>query len=329
MIGFGQVYIPDANFKAYLVGNSAINTNGDSEIQVSEANLFNDTIECYGMNISDLTGIEAFTDLTYLWCYGNQLTSLDVTQNTALTDLNCWDNQLTSLDVTLNTNLTDLHCWDNQLTSLDVTQNTSLTELNCSDNQITSLDVSQNTALAHLICNDSQLTSLGLSQNTMLSTLNCDNTQLTSLDVSANTALWGLMCSNNLLTSLDVSANTALTILVCNSNQLTSLDLRNGNNNMLWWNSGSPIPGISVSNNPYLNCINVDDSSYCNSNWLSEMDPQHYYSNNCPPSAIEEKTTDKEILKVTDLLGRETKQTNQPLFYIYDDGTVEKRIVIE
>ena len=39
--------------------------------------------------------------------------------------------------------------------------------------------------------------------------------------------------------------------------------------------------------------------------------------------------TNKELLKVTDLLGRETKETNQPLFYIYDDGTVEKRIVIE
>ena len=37
----------------------------------------------------------------------------------------------------------------------------------------------------------------------------------------------------------------------------------------------------------------------------------------------------KKLEKVTDLLGRETKQTNQPLFYIYDDGTVEKRIVIE
>ena len=48
-----------------------------------------------------------------------------------------------------------------------------------------------------------------------------------------------------------------------------------------------------------------------------------------PPSAIQEQTTNKELLKVTDLLGRETKQTNQPLFYIYDDGTVEKRIVIE
>jgi len=46
-------------------------------------------------------------------------------------------------------------------------------------------------------------------------------------------------------------------------------------------------------------------------------------------TAIQEHTTTKELLKVTDLLGRETKQTNQPLFYIYDDGTVEKRIVIE
>jgi len=37
----------------------------------------------------------------------------------------------------------------------------------------------------------------------------------------------------------------------------------------------------------------------------------------------------RNLLKVTDLLGRETKETNQPLFYIYDNGTVEKRIVIE
>jgi len=58
MIGFGQnVNIPDAKFKAYLVGNSAINTNNDSEIQVSEANSFSGTIDCSFLNISDLTGI--------------------------------------------------------------------------------------------------------------------------------------------------------------------------------------------------------------------------------------------------------------------------------
>jgi Leucine-rich repeat (LRR) protein len=50
----------------------------------------------------------------------------------------------------------------------------------------------------------------------------------------------------------------------------------------------------------------------------------------CGVSAIQEHSTNKELLKVTDLLGRETKGTkNEVLFYIYDDGTVEKRIVIE
>ena len=37
----------------------------------------------------------------------------------------------------------------------------------------------------------------------------------------------------------------------------------------------------------------------------------------------------RKLEKTVDILGRETKGTNQPLFYIYDDGTVEKKIVIE
>jgi Leucine-rich repeat (LRR) protein len=94
LIGFGQnVNIPDANFKAYLVGNTAINTNGDTEIQVSEAAAFNGTIDCSWMDIYNLTGIEAFTALTKLYCYNNQLTSLNVSQNTALTNLECNGNK--------------------------------------------------------------------------------------------------------------------------------------------------------------------------------------------------------------------------------------------
>ena len=108
------VNIPDINFKAYLVGNTAINTNGDSEIQVSEASAFTDTIECANLNISNLKGIEAFTALTYLNCSDNQLTSLDVSKNTALTDLRCSNNQLTSLDVSKNPALGNLHCDGNK-----------------------------------------------------------------------------------------------------------------------------------------------------------------------------------------------------------------------
>jgi len=323
MIGFGQnVNIPDANFKAYLVGNSLINTNGDTEIQVSEATAFSDTIECGGLNISDLTGIGAFTDLTYLFCYSNQLTSLDVSNNLALTFLDCNNNQLTSINVSGCTALTLLQCQSNQLTSLDISNNTALENLYCSNNQLTNLDVSQNTVLYVLLCSDNQLTSLDVTNNTALIALGCLSTQLTNLDVSQNTALIHLNCVDNQLTSLDVSNNTALTILDCYDNNLTSLDLRNGNN--------INITSFSVTNNPNLSCINVDDFQYSLINW-TDIDPQHYFSNNCSgTTSIQEQTTNKELLKVTDLLGRETKGTkDEILFYIYDDGTVEKRLVIE
>ena len=152
-IGLGQnVNIPDANFKAYLVGNTAINTNGDTEIQVTEASAFKGAIDCGDMNISNLTGIEAFTALTWLRCSNNQLTSLDVSANTDLTYLECEVNQLTRLYLSKNTALTTLHCSSNQITSLDVSQNTALTTLWCSENELSSLDVSQNTALTELGC---------------------------------------------------------------------------------------------------------------------------------------------------------------------------------
>ena len=93
-----NVDIPDANFKAYLVGNKKINTNSDTEIQVSEAVTFRDSIDCSLRNISNLKGIEAFTNLIYLWCNENQLTSLDVSKNTVLKTLQCQGNQLKCLN---------------------------------------------------------------------------------------------------------------------------------------------------------------------------------------------------------------------------------------
>jgi len=52
--------------------------------------------------------------------------------------------------------------------------------------------------------------------------------------------------------------------------------------------------------------------------------------NYCPnASSVSEINTNRQIVRVTDVLGRKKKGINQPLFYMYDDGTVEKRIVIE
>jgi len=154
--------------------------------------------------------------------------------------------------------------------------------------------------------------------------LNCGSNQLTSLDLSQNIYIDELECSFNQITSLDLSNNTELTKIYIDDNQLTYLDLRNGNN--------SNIIDFYASYNPNLTCINVDNVAWSTSNWLIssyQIDAQHYFSTNCSTTEIQEHTTNKELLKITDLLGRETKQTNIPFIEIYDDGTVEKRIVIE
>ena len=327
MIGFGQqTYVPDDSFEIYLEANGMGNGIANDEY-VTTANINTVTyLDISNIGASNLTGIESFTDLTYLNCEGNPLSILDVSQNTSLTYLNCEDNQLTSLDLSNNTALIESKCQGNNLTSIDVSQNSALTTLNCRSNQLTSLDVSQNSALTSLDCYGNQFISLDVSQNTALQYLHCYFNQLTSLDVSQNTALIELNCYSNQLTNLDVSNNLALTDLSCKNNQLTSLDVRNGNNINI---DHSSYPGFKTENNPNLTCIDVDDVNYSTTNW-TDIDPQHYFSNNCSGTTdIKEHPKNKELLKVTDLLGRETKQTNQPLFYIYDDGTVEKKIILE
>jgi len=109
--------------------------------------------------------------------------------------------------------------------------------------------------------------------------------------------------------------------LSCNDNQLTSLNLKNIN----YFNIG-----LNTTQNPALVCIEVSDSTVATNALSNGIDSWTHFSEDCDyVTSLEEHTINKELLKVTDLLGRETQETNQPLFYIYDDGTVEKRIVIE
>ena len=47
-------------------------------------------------------------------------------------------------------------------------------------------------------------------------------------------------------------------------------------------------------------------------------------------TSVDEIKTIKTLLKITDIFGREINPyTNTQLFYIYDDGTIEKRITLE
>jgi len=277
-----NVYIPDPMFKTILLGNTQINTNGDNEIQLSEAQAYTGAIYCYNTGITDLTGIEAFPNIIMLNCGNNQLTSLDVTNNTALKRLHCGINQLTVLDLSNNTVLEELYCYNNLFTSLDVSNNTALEVLSCFGNMFTALDVNNNTALRILGCNYNQLTALDVSNNTVLEELYCYNNLLASLDVSNNSDLEILSCFYNQLTVLDVDNNTALTGLWCDSNNLTALSINNLTNLIYLNCSDNQLVSLNVQNgnninfldfnasgNPDLLCIQVDDVTWSTENWTS------------------------------------------------------------
>ena len=182
-----------------------VDANKDGKITVNEAKKVRALVLNYeggelgdfvGFNIERMPEIKYFTSLEYLDCWGNQLTSLDVSNNTALTSLNCGGNQLTSLDVSNNTALIELYCGENQLTSLNLSGCTALEWLECWENQLTSLNLSGCTALELLECWENQLTSLDVSDNTALTYLDCYYNRITSLDVSMCHDLSTLACVN-------------------------------------------------------------------------------------------------------------------------------------
>jgi hypothetical protein len=240
-------YIPDPAFLEYCHSMMpSWDTNGNDKLSPTEAAaVISIDVYNYPGGLASLEGIEYFTGLTSLFCSYNQLTALDVSNNTALTNLTCSYNQLTALDVSKNTALIDLQCISNQLTALDVSNNTALTNLTCSFNQLTELDVSKNTELTDLRCDNNQTTALDVSNNTALTNLRCEYNQITALDVSKNTELTSLSCFFNQLTALDVSKNTELTILWCEGNQLTVLDISKNSALINIAFHGNPGDGVS------------------------------------------------------------------------------------
>ncbi|WP_297116524.1 hypothetical protein [uncultured Porphyromonas sp.] len=96
-------------------------------------------------------------DVTELDCNENQLTSLDLSQNTALTKLDCSWNLLTSLDVSKSAALEILYCNDNKLTNLDVSKNTALDLLFCSNNKLTNLNMSGCARLRVIACDSNYI----------------------------------------------------------------------------------------------------------------------------------------------------------------------------
>ena len=97
---FSQVVeIPDPNFLNRLLNPNPfepiIDTNNDGQIQVSEAGaltgnlnlFFNEITQDPSQRIQDLTGLEAFINITNLNISGNAVSELNTTSNNSLTSI--------------------------------------------------------------------------------------------------------------------------------------------------------------------------------------------------------------------------------------------------
>ena len=294
-LGFAQyTAIPDPNFEQAL-----IDLNIDSGIidgKVLTANIRNvKSLELQAKNISDLTGIEAFTKLEILnlgifytdysktnkisnlnltnniylqslTCSYNELSNLDLSKNIYLTSLYLDNNKLSSLDISKNTLLTTLNCGSNNLTSLDVSKNAFLSMLFCPENQLTALDVSKNLALTRLNFYNNKLSTLDISQNKKLVFLSCNNNPISNLDVSLAAELVGLECANSQLTNLNISTNTLLTSLDCRENKINVLDVSKNLKLIHLGCSSNQLTTIDISKNLVLQSLSI------NNNQLSNID---------------------------------------------------------
>jgi hypothetical protein len=260
------VNIPDANFKSALLNHDpVIDTNNDGEIQQSEAEAVI-IMSVDHKEISSMEGIQSFTNLVHLVCHRNELTSLDVTQNSVLEFLWCFDNNLTSLDVSQNSNLETLVAYNNNLSSIDVSQNAELKVLGVERNNISTLDVSENLQLISLHCGYNNLSVLDVDQNIMLGSLHCTGNMISELNVTSNTLLTSLGAGSNGLSTIDLTQNPDLEVLNLWYNNLTEIDISQNPNIALFYCQGNQLSSLDVTQQSNLNLF------YCQENQITSLD---------------------------------------------------------
>ncbi|WP_420574668.1 leucine-rich repeat domain-containing protein [Kordia sp.] len=289
----GQTYVPNDNFEQAL-----IDLGYDSVLDnfVTTANI--NTVEFLDVsnrNITNIVGIEDFAALKTLFAFDNQLTNIDITQNSALEDLSVQNNSLSTLDITQNLALKIVNAGNNNLTAVDLSQNTALEKVNFQQNQLTAINVMQNIALEDLtVPGNTQISSVNVSNNTSLVQLSISDTQISTLNLSNNTSLTNLFIANCPISVLDISSNLALEFLSVSGTQLTNIDLSDHPVfDALFAENTSTLTGINVQNGnntnfrffftrntPNLACVQVDNVAYSTASW-TDVDAGTNFSTDC------------------------------------------------
>ena len=150
-----KVSIPDSNFEQALI-DLRFDDILDGEVDKDRVDFITELI-LDDRGISDLTGISEFDDLVNLNIRNNEITSLDVSNNTNLLFVWAEGNELETVDVSGLSSLEKLGLDRNRLRLVDVRTNIGLQLLTLSENQLGSIDVSSNNALTDFTVVDNPL----------------------------------------------------------------------------------------------------------------------------------------------------------------------------
>jgi len=170
--------------------------------------------------------------------------------------------------------LKELLADNNAITQIDLSQNLNLEKLFITNNQITNLNLGNNLKLKNLDAGTNNIFFINVSDLKDLESLSLYNNQLTSINLISNQKLQAFIANDNLLEYVDVRNNPALFWLDLDDNLLEDLMLKNGNN--------TNISQFSITGNPNLGCVEVDDVDFSNTNW-TEKDATANYSLDCAP----------------------------------------------
>ena len=135
VIVFGQqTYVPDDTFEQRLIDHGYDSVLDDyvntSSIDTVTRLFIGWSNACIYPPINDLTGIEDFIALEIFGCSNNQITNLDLSNNTSLKYIESLDgNLITSLDLSNCTSLIAAECNDNLISSLNISNCNALEDL--------------------------------------------------------------------------------------------------------------------------------------------------------------------------------------------------------
>ena len=163
--------------------------------------------------------------LSQIYCYGCNITSIDLSQCPKLEGLGCQGNQLTSLDLTACKSLMLLFCESNPLKRLDVSPCPQLGRLNCVQCDLEELIMTGCKEIFEISCYQNRLKSIDLTGLSNLRWLYCFENKLTEIDTSPCPLLIKVLCEYNQITKLDFSSNPELDEVACQGNNLQGATL--------------------------------------------------------------------------------------------------------